>query len=119
MPSSLNGTGITFSDSSTQSTAATAAALVTTTNVLNATAGASAGAVGTYAFLSSQADTAFNGTRAGSSLRTNVVSRYSDCNYIAALNDNTGATQSGTWRCMGNGSIGGATGRVTVWLRIS
>lgn len=49
MTISFNGSTLTFNDASTQTTAATAATLMTTTNVLSANSGASSKAVGTYA----------------------------------------------------------------------
>jgi hypothetical protein len=107
----LTSTGITFSDSTSQSTAATAAALVTTANVLSATAGASGGAVGTYAFLSDgSSSTLIGNTRAGSALR--AASMLSGC----VVSIYGGATQSGTWRAMGSANN---YPNASVWLRIS
>lgn len=107
--STLTTAGITFGDATSQTTAATAAALVTTTNVLNATAGASAGAVGTYALLRVPANSpgySFGSTRAGSGLVPSTTS------------SNASGSVSGTWRCMGyiNPSCAVET---TLWLRIS
>jgi D-serine deaminase-like pyridoxal phosphate-dependent protein len=117
MPTTLRNTDILFNDGTTQGTAATAGGLVTTANVLNATAGASLGAVGTYAFLVPTTGVSTNPgvTKAGSALR------YSDTSVSAF----TGTTPTGTWRCMGYDSslVCGCTGinfvRATVWLRIS
>jgi hypothetical protein len=107
----LTSAGITFGDSTSQTTAATAAALVTTANVLSATAGASAGAVGTYAFLKDTNATA--GRSFGSTYASTFLSP-SD-----AGGGNVGSV-SGTWRCMGyanqSGDPGGSS---TLWLRIS
>lgn len=108
----LTSAGITFGDATTQSTAATAAALVTTANVLSATAGATAGAVGTYAFVNQRTSgtTAFNSTRAGSSLQP--------CGIDQAFSGFTlGSSQSGTWRCMGDIPASGFY--ITLFLRIS
>jgi hypothetical protein len=89
----------------------------TTAQVLSATAGASVGAVGTYATLRIEANESTNegGTRAGSQLR-----------YTDTLGILVGGTPSGTWRAMGRASTttsGGqdpqTTSRVTIWLRIS
>jgi hypothetical protein len=81
----------------------------TTTQVLDATAGASVGAVGTYALLTDMVDrsTSTGSTRAGSDLRyTNLSSQ-------------TGGTPSGTWRAMGAPFDGNPSSRGSVWLRIS
>lgn len=111
MPVSVRGTDILFNDGTTQSTAGGAP---TTTQVLNATAGAAAGAVGTYAWLyytlNTPASIAAGGTAAGSNLR------------YAGTDGMTGVafsgTPSGTWRLMGylvpNGSVNASS-----WLRIS
>ena len=82
-----------------------------TTWVINRNAGASVGAVGTYAFLYG-ASTIFPPpepgiTKPGSELR------YSDA-------DNTvGSAPAGTWRCMGGPSTTSTTAQATLWLRIS
>jgi hypothetical protein len=83
-----------------------------TTDVLAATAGASVGAVGTYALLSQVsggAATTAGTTIAGSNLR------YSDTS-----GGNSG-TPSGTWRVMGRVQIAnaGSAAATTTWLRIS
>jgi hypothetical protein len=90
--------------------------------VLARTAGASVGAVGTYAFLGRvvTAATAEGTTVAGSGLRFGGV-RHND----GTWNNNTQSANAlgsqtapaGTWRCMGRCNISGAIG--TVWLRIS
>jgi len=74
-------------------------------------AGAAAGAVGTTAFLAStNINDSFNfgDTTAGSGLRPS--------NAGGSL---TGATQSGTWRCLGGTPGGSATSSTTQFLRIS
>jgi hypothetical protein len=112
MTITVGGTAITFNDGTTQSTAAGA---VTTTAVLNATAGASVGAVGTYAMCIGVANTSNpltpGSTVAGSNLR------YSSAN--ASL---VSTVPSGTWRTMGNTPVqfgAGNVDSVTVFLRIS
>lgn len=84
---------------------------MTSANVLTATAAASVGGLGTYAFLATgTGSTALiinpGDTRAGSSLW--YTSRGSE--------GGAGGSPSGTWRCMGYTSN---TDRGTVWLRIS
>lgn len=101
---------------------ATAGGAPTTAQVLSATAGASVGAVGTYAFLSpptTGSNTSFGNTLAGSSLRYAGGASYVPG---AAVNFISGSAPSGTWRAMGNttansGCVPFAAG--TVWLRIS
>jgi len=119
----LTQAGITFGDSTSQTTAATAAALVTTNNVLSATAGASVGAVGTYAFLldttNSNTSLAAGSTIAGSSLRYGNIAR--DADQGLSIN-NVSGTPSGTWRLMGYGvrQVGNFSDKyTTVFLRIS
>jgi hypothetical protein len=100
----------------------------TTAQVLTATAGATAGAVGSYAFLSdglnsgntSRPTTAFGSTRAGSNLYpTGLYSQLAD---FLPVQGTQNSVQSGTWRCMGN-SFGQSASNVycpqTLWLRIS
>ena len=128
MAVTVSGTSITFNDGTTQTTAAGAP---TTAQVLNATAGASVGAVGTYAFLgeTSATTTAPGATRAGSSLRYTTIATSATFSIIAgygypayAVTSGTNAP-SGTWRCMGWSQVGtyacvGLT-PATLWLRIS
>jgi hypothetical protein len=107
---------------------ATAGGDPTTAQVLNATAGASVGAVGTYAYLSSTHNSlsilTYNpgATVAGSSLV------YAG-GFASGTNNNgnnyvSGTSPSGTWRCMGysqNGNVSsyGIQRSGTLWLRIS
>ncbi len=91
---------------------ATAGGTPTTAQVLSATAGASAGAVGTYAFLFDINNGTLNpgNTRAGSSLR------------YASAGLGSSSTPSGTWRCMGfsfRDAYSAQPISTTVWLRIS
>lgn len=82
MAVTVSGTSITFNDATVQSTAATAP---TTAQVLNATAGASAGAVGAYA-----TRVLTGGTWSiGSTVSGNLVN----------------SSLSGTWRAMQAGSF--------------
>lgn len=88
----------------------------TTTEVLTATAAASSGAVGTYAFmninLNTQTDYNTGSTLAGSSL--------SYAGYRSASIFIGPTVPSGTWRCMGyaNNEIN-ISSSTTLWLRIS
>lgn len=91
----------------------------TTADVLNATGGASVGAVGTYALLRSANTTSVGpgGTKAGSNLR------YVDTSPSAGQGVVGNGAPSGTWRCMGNDPsfYNGSENQLyqTVWLRIS
>ena len=74
-------------------------------------AGASAGSVGTYAFLTPSDENSsffFGDTTAGSGLRPSNANGSSVPNTLA-----------GTWRCMGRTDDNIATQRTTVFLRIS
>lgn len=120
MTITVGGTSITFNDATTQSTAA---ASPTTANVLAATAGASVGAVGTYAFLVFPGVTYTNfvagSTYAGSTL---AYSGYisPDSTTGGLFGGGTGATVSGTWRAMGSSTISSNSyRRATLFLRIS
>lgn len=123
MPTTLRNTDILFNDGTTLSTAAGA---VTTASVLNATAGASAGAVGSYMFASSStaSDVAFGSTRAGSALGPISAAYYVNTTSGQIVGLNGGSAQAGTWRAMGTydytssdpySTLFGAT----LWLRIS
>lgn len=126
MTITVGGTTITFSDGTTQSTAGGAP---TTTQVLNATAAAAVGAVGTYAFLGETATTttAAGGTRAGSALRYVGASRQNYPWSTAATSTISGlggsGTPAGTWRAMGYNFSGNSSCILfygaTLWLRIS
>ena len=106
----------------------------TTADVLSATAGATAGDVGTYAFLisASTSDFTFGSTLAGSSLRPSGVTTVSSSSSVTTANLNAGyvstqnTTQAGTWRCMGRADYTETGPRsvtyyrpATLWLRIS
>jgi hypothetical protein len=96
---------------------------ITTTQVLNAAAGASLGAVGTYAFLKC----VVTGTYPSAPGETAAASElfYVGINTADNLTYTSGASSpSGTWRCMGvpTVTIPGLIGpdpAVSVWLRIS
>jgi len=77
----------------------------TTQQVLDATAGASVGAVGTYGFMRNESggNIGIGGTVAGSNIQ------YSDSGR------NLSQPATGTWRCMGFGAVNAAT----LYLRIS
>lgn len=82
-----------------------------TADVLNATAGASGGAVGTYAFCYNNSASALSigSTVAGSSL------------LFSSSGASFSGTASGTWRCMGYASTSPSSGTflTTLFLRIS
>lgn len=115
MPVTVRATDILFNNGTTQSTAAAA---VDTTNVLNATAGASTGGVGTYAFLATSyaGITTPGNSVAGSNLR-----------YVGTYPSANSGTPSGTWRVMGRAeTVTSSTEYGTtytyygsLWLRIS
>ena len=96
--------------------AASAAAGVvsaTTTNVLNATAGATTGAVGTYAWLQSNANGI--GYTAGTLYAGGAFAGYRSATFVAT----SGATAAGTWRAMG--TVPAAVGEKanTLFLRVA
>jgi hypothetical protein len=121
MPVTVRGGDILFNDGTTQSTAAGA---LNTTAVLNATAGASVGEVGTYGFFVEMIRTNHTytpgTTLAGSSLR--YASAFLGAGTLATSN----IAPAGTWRLMGwsqyqagdyfNAAI---PALLSVWLRIS
>lgn len=119
MTITVAGTSITFNDGTTQTTAA---GIPTTAQVLSATAGASVGAVGTYAFLlvnnAANFSVSAGSTSAGSSLR------YAGNNSSTVYVQTFSGTPAGTWRCMGFASksfvnCSDMFNQATVWLRIS
>jgi hypothetical protein len=111
-----NITNAKLADGSVTTTKLASGEQMNTTNVLSATAGASVGAVGTYAFLVPTLVTIYNAgsTLAGSNLRyANAAS--TDFQY-------TSGTPSGTWRLMGYITLYGSDPQrvsPSVWLRIS
>ena len=125
MPVTVRGTDILFNDGTTQGTAATAGGLVTTANVLNATAGASLGAVGTYAFLGRNSTGILTpgSTYAGSGLRYAgfiKLDPYLDWTG-SSTTDGSGTTSpvpAGTWRAVGGTNTTVRAG-ATMFLRIS
>lgn len=126
MATTLNSSGVTFPDGTTQTSAGGA---VNTTTVLAAIAGASAGAVGTYAFCGNTSATAktIGATIAGSSLYYAGVTGqwYNNSNQAQSAASFFNGTASGTWRCMGYAPGADGTSSYipkypqTVWLRIS
>ena len=118
MAVTVSGTSITFNDATVQTTAAGAP---TTAQVLSATTGATAGAVGSYAWLGfngSSTTVNFNSTLAGSGLRpAGASSGTFGCTIVYTIAF-TAAAQTGTWRCMGYYS-GATYGSASLWLRIS
>lgn len=102
----------------------------TTAQVLSATAGASFGEIGTYAWLGEDQNvtTLAGNTRAGSFLTpAGVVKVTRDWFDTSQVNNVSGkginSPRAGTWRCMGNGSFVTVCGTnyfpATLWLRIS
>jgi hypothetical protein len=115
MAVTVSGTSITFNDATVQTTAAGA---VTTTAVLNATAGATAGGVGTYAFLRNSGGTnLFGGTAAGNILQ--AVSLSTDGSSLVLGGGAVGASMSGTWRAMSHPQQTPYTYPIGLYLRIS
>jgi hypothetical protein len=108
-------------DNTTLMTPLRTAEAITTTKVLNATAGATAGAVGSYAFIarnSLNASIVAGTTYAGSGFVFAGVSGANSYNYNTALNAG-GTTPSGTWLAMGSATLGSDPSRGTLFLRIS
>lgn len=91
---------------------ATAGGTPTTDQVLSATAGASLGAVGTYAFLHTETTTCNPGS---------TYSAPSSQLYYSGAGGNVtySPAPSGTWRCMGRTSAGGGSQSASLFLRIS
>ena len=124
MPVTVRNTDILFNDGTTQSTAAGA---LTTTAVLNATAGASVGAVGTYALVAvfSLGSFSTGATFSGSNMRMVSghmgIQNFSN-NELLILNvAHDGTALSGTWRIIGSRGFEAGTQRIVVAfaLRIS
>lgn len=110
-PSLVGGTNITISGTWPNQTVTAASGAPTTAQVLSATAGATAGAVGTYNFA--------NNTNGGSK-DPNVTISGSGLQYSNASGTIGGGTvPSGTYRCMGYAGSDDNQTETTVWLRIS
>lgn len=95
----------------------------TTDQVLTATAGATAGAVGTYAFGKAGVSVAFGSTTAGSNI-TPTAAPWASSSGVNTWSFPVGTALSGTWRAMGTQTavISGGCGNyqgATLWLRIS
>ena len=94
----------------------------TTTQVLSATASASAGDVGTYAWCCPTAITtiSFGGTRAGSGLQpVGYQGQATTVSFGSFYNGGTSGSLTGTWRCMGHSQGTSDRFGITLWLRIS
>ena len=97
----------------------------TSAQVGTATAGLTAGAVGTYMFAKSTgvSDVSFNGTLAGSSLVPTSALTGFDSGFSSVGNSFViGSAQSGTWKAMGFYDYVFGTNRAfgaTLWLRIA
>lgn len=111
--------GVTLKDPALDTGAATAAGV---TWVGLRMAAATAGGVGTYAFLGisgGNTATAFGATRAGSDLTPAGLVKDAAA---AMLGTVSGGTRAGTWRCMGNfttTTTSGSSFSATLWLRIA
>jgi len=99
----------------------------TTQQVLDATAGASVGAVGTYAFLGVTTSGTFSAgaTLAGSSLRYSGIAQeqqqvgWDSTGPFEIRGIGNGGTPAGTWRAMGRAGENVNNRPATIWLRIS
>jgi hypothetical protein len=100
------GTNITITNGAGSITIDAAGGSPTTAQVLSATAGASLGAVGTYACVRAETSASPGSTASA------AVMQWANTN-----GDFTG-TPSGTWRVMGQ-TINNGVQRTSVWLRIS
>lgn len=93
----------------------------TTAQILAATAGAGAGAVGTYAYLVKSGGISLGSTYAGSTLYPAGLETGSQSwpnNRVNAGQTASGTAVSGTWRAMGNATTSSAY-HTTLFLRIS
>jgi hypothetical protein len=120
-PSLVGGTNITISGSWPNQTVTAAGGAPTTAQVLSATAGLTAGDVGTYVVAVTTIQSGiigFGGTRAGSQLRPSGWYFSGDIPY---WNPESNGTLSGTWRCLGADGSGniGANRSGALWIRIS
>ena len=84
---------------------------ITTSQVAAATAGVTAGAVGTYMMAR------YNGASAPIDFAATVAG--SDLTPSNATGNNVGSAQTGTWRCLGYVGTGTSSNLVTLFLRIS
>lgn len=122
-PSLVGGTNITISGSFPNQTVTAASGAPTTAQVLSATAGASAGDVGTYAIgaLQNQASNITVGTNyAGSSVLLMGIRGSYNLWTDAGLSGSQGSTtQSGTWKILNSINYSGNVSRAGLFLRIS
>ena len=111
------------SDGTTWTSAAAPSSTPTTAQVLTAIAGATAGAVGTYAFglINTTASNISTGTNyAGSSIILEGVRGNTSTWAASDLSGTTGTTTtSGTWKALSNVTYTGTVPRATVFLRIA
>ena len=132
-----DGSTITFSGASynTGTNTVTINTTPTTAQVLSATSGASYGAVGSYAFLTTYSNVGENGTYADSSLYWGAGMTYFYGSHrwedgtvfsVTSSNPSSQGSPSGTWRALGSSSIYGSGGpssksiyAATLFLRIS
>lgn len=122
MAVTVRGTDIVFNDGTTQSTANNLPA--NTTNVLNATAAASAGAVGTYGFFRDM-NSSIHIYQAGTTLAGSNL-RWAAALFGGGAQVNSNNAPSGTWRLMGYSDFHpgdyvtiSRNTILSVWLRIS
>lgn len=114
MAISISGTTLTFNDATTQTTAA----VVSTSTVLAATAGASYNVVGTYTIARTTSNISAGSTIAGSSLLAVSIAVWDPCSGVLPVGiASTSGALSGTWRAMSHANIGGSTIRAALWLR--
>jgi hypothetical protein len=125
--SSVNNSGLTFIQDITLDTyghitninSATVSIAPTTTQVLDATAGASLGAVGTYAFAATSGEGGFAAGRTVSGSNLQYAGGGNDSNSGNSSIFERSGTLSGTWRQMGYQKSYQADVKATLWLRIS
>jgi hypothetical protein len=121
------GTNITITNSAGGISIAASGGAPTTAQVLSATAGASAGDVGSYAFLGSTAGIlgyTQGSNYAGSSLYWSGMAASTNGPFpdaASAFADGVYTSLSGTWKCMGaNGNYAGANrSRANLFLRVA
>jgi hypothetical protein len=116
---------LTFTLPTTGGEIAVGSAAPTTQQVLDATAGATAGAVGTYvlAGTSSNLSFTFGATISGSSLRAASIVDTNGVNWtnvdLNLKGVGSSTSLSGTWRALGQQTWGSGFSGATIWLRIS
>jgi hypothetical protein len=130
MSVTVGSTGITFPDSTTQTTAATGGVTSITAGTGITTSGSTGavtvnvattlGAVGTYAFLAYSSSISAGTSYSGASLNyagMNSVLTGSPCYYVtASAVSASGSAPAGTWKAMGNATSNNGS-YVTLFLR--